>query len=178
MPGIWGMQIPVIAALVTALQAVRTPQDLGKLAPQIQQIEKLSWQIAFAHAFDGLGRALAGFDPSLEISFAEGNEPDNENALSFEVPKGQIELAKKLLAVFGSDDDFNIEAAEGGVTEFEASDSWHGGAEVSLRDLADAIGAEYGPFFSESFTVGEIQKKGAGFVATLEALGFDMGVPA
>lgn len=114
------------------------------------------------HQFHLLSEFLKkeGVPDAYPIYFREESEADNRFALSVSIhPRnGRIELVRKLAAFFGCPD---AELPNPEDDSFEASDSWHGGDNGDLRELADEMAIDLGEgFFDTDYTVGQIHARG------------------
>jgi hypothetical protein len=115
------------------------------------------------HQFHLLSEFLKkeGVPDAYPIYFREESEADNRFALSVSIhPRnGRLELLRKLATFFGCPEDALPNPED---DSFEASDSWHGGANGDLRELADEMAKEIGEgFFDIDYTAGEIHRRGA-----------------
>ncbi len=99
-----------------------------------------------------LAKTLRTAEPTARITFAESANPDNRYALTVETySKG---LLRQLAQIFGCPHDALPDGEE---TEFEAGDDWHGNGLVDLRNLADELSEIHDVFFTETYTVAELQ---------------------
>ena len=137
------------------LGSVKTASDLVKLRKKLSELNKLSWQLSQINSLAMVLKVLESHDPHATFQLEESLHADNKFALI--ISSEHRQLLKDLLKLFGAPTD-TCKDIDQGVQFFEDSYDWGHSAVLSIRDFGDAIGLEYGEFFSVELSASSLVK--------------------
>jgi hypothetical protein len=163
----------LIQNVIASLQQSRSAADLIPAANDLKVLANLAERASTVGMFDHLAHLLGDAFPSdAKIRFREASADNDRYGVHFEVRSGGQKLTKRLLEIFGADED-SLNDADDGVCKFENEDKWFG--EISLRDLADAITISgEGEFFDVTYSITDLRAKRAEFEETLKFQGLHL----